>query len=108
MTLEVNMSDIENETNSAVEEFIDAVQQKNYNAAQSMFSDLIQDKVNTRLDAEKVAVANSIFNSADDDIDIEEYEEDELDAVAVEDEDDFEEEDTAEDEGKHIYAGGGV
>lgn len=103
------MSDIENETNNAVEEFIDAVQQKNYNAAQSMFSDLIQDKVNTRLDAEKVAVANSIFNSADDDIDIEEYEEDELDALAVEDEDDFvEEEDTAEDEGKNIYAGGEV
>jgi len=31
-----------------------------------------------------------------------------LDAAAVEDEDDFEEEDTAEDEGKHIYAGGEV
>ena len=52
----------------ASNQFIDAIQQQNFNKAKEHFDELIGDKLQSRLDAEKVAVADSIFNGADDDL----------------------------------------
>lgn len=101
------MSEVENEVNP-VEDFINALQQQNFNQAKSHFDSLINDKVQTRLDTEKVAMAQSIFNDQDDDIvedDITDEEiEDEVDAAIAEFEEE-EDEDTGEQEGKEIYSG---
>ena len=53
---------------NASNQFIDAIQQQNFNKAKEHFDELIGDKLQSRLDAEKVAVADSIFNGADDDL----------------------------------------
>lgn len=110
------MSEVENEVAeveaSPVEDFINALQQQNFNQAKNHFDSLINDKVQSRLDTEKVALAQSMFNDQDDDVeDITDEEiEDEVDAAiaAQEEEEDFEDEDTAEQEGKEIFAGGDV
>ena len=87
------MSEVENEVNP-VEDFINALQQQNFNQAKSHFDSLINDKVQTRLDTEKVAMAQSIFNDQDDDVeDITDEEiEDEVDAAIAEFEEDEDEE----------------
>lgn len=72
-----------------IEDFIDAVVNKNYAKSNEMFSDLIGQKVDQALDAEKIAMANVVFNGVDpedNDIDDEELEE-------FLDDEDFEEED---------------
>lgn len=117
------MSEVENEVAeveaSPVEDFINALQQQNFNQAKNHFDSLINDKVQSRLDTEKVALAQSMFNDQDDDVeDITDEEiEDEVDAAveAEEEEDDLDryereliDQDTAEQEGKQIFSGGDV
>lgn len=92
-----------------VEELIDALAVQNFNVAKDHFDSILGDKVADALDAEKIKVADTIFNGVDD----EEQLELELDDVDEDDDEDlvdyeFEEEDTAEDEGKHIYSGGEI
>ena len=107
------MSEVENEVTeveaSPVEDFINALQQQNFNQAKNHFDSLINDKVQTRLDTEKVAMAQSIFSDQDDDVeDITDEEiEDEVDAAIAEfeEEEDLEDEDTGEQEGKEIFSG---
>ena len=74
---EVDQETVEVEVNP-VETFIDAVQAGNFVDAKKGFDSLVQDKLNGRLDAEKVAVAQSIFNDADEDIEVEDFDEDEV------------------------------
>lgn len=68
------MSDIKEN----IEKFVNAVKDGNYNEAQDMFSGLVGDKLEDRLEAEKIAVAGSIFNGDDEDLDLDELGEEEL------------------------------
>ena len=42
--------------------FVDDILQKNFAGAQSTFNDLLGDKLNDALDAEKVALAQQVYN----------------------------------------------
>ena len=42
--------------------FVDDILQKNFAGAQSAFNDLLGDKLNDALDAEKVALAQQVYN----------------------------------------------
>ena len=93
----------EAESQSPAEEFIDALQAQNFNKAQTFFSDMLNDKLQSRLDAEKVAVAGSIFNGADEDITDDELSDEEIEDI-VQDEIDDEEvvTDEVEDEEENV------
>ena len=65
-------------------DFIDAIKKGDFNQSQSLFQDIMGDKVHSALEAEKVAVAQSIFNEPDEDL--EDEEELDLDEVDLEDE----------------------
>jgi len=92
------MSDIKEN----IEKFIDSIKDGNYNEAQDIFGGLIGDKLDDRLEAEKIAVAGSIFNGDDDDLALEDEElelEDELEeAKKYKKEEDEEEDDDDDDE----------
>lgn len=45
--------------------FVDDILQKNFAGAQSTFNDLLGDKLNDALDAEKVALAQQVYNGAE-------------------------------------------
>ena len=45
--------------------FVDDILQKNFAGAQSTFNDLLGDKLNDALDAEKVAMAQQVYNGAE-------------------------------------------
>jgi hypothetical protein len=84
------MSEIENSEGevaevSAVQELIDNITDGELNAAAGSFQSLIQDKMADALEAQRVAVANTMFND-DDDSDIEEIESEEDDDVEDEEE----------------------
>ena len=71
-----------------IENFIDAMMNKDHVRSNEMFADLIGQKVDAALDAEKVAVASHIFNGVE--IDDEDLSDEELEAAAdeaLEDED---------------------
>jgi hypothetical protein len=82
------MSDLENNEIENVEDhstevehdpindFIDAIAAGDFNQSEELFNSLLADKVQNTLEAEKIAVADTIFNGADpldieDDIEIE-------------------------------------
>jgi hypothetical protein len=58
------MSDLELETNPTLD-LVNALQSGNFNSAEELFNDILGDKVQQSLDAEKVAVADQIFNGID-------------------------------------------
>lgn len=49
-----------------IENFIDAVVNKNYAKSNEMFSEILGQKVDQALDAEKIAMANVVFNNVED------------------------------------------
>jgi len=64
------MSEVEQSIEQEVEvnpslDFVNALQVGNFNDAESLFNDIIGDKVQQSLDAEKVAVADQIFNGVE-------------------------------------------
>lgn len=80
------MSEVTTVVNEDIQEpgmdFVNALQGGDFRSAESIFNDMLADKVQSTLDAEKIAVAGSIFNDeedlGDDDLDDEtEYESDE-------------------------------
>lgn len=95
--------------------FIDAMVQKDYAQANGIFNELMGQKIDTALDAEKINVAGQIFNDVepeDDDVSdeeieaiadeaIEDEEEWEDDADYAEDDDNIED---VEEEGEHLEA----
>jgi len=99
------MSEVENQEVEQQEEigqaqqFIDALQQQNFNAAQTTFNSMLNDKLQARLDAEKVAVAGSIFNDADGDIEDEELTDQEIEDMVDDeiDEEGIDDDETTED-----------
>lgn len=79
-----------------IEQFIDAIQAGNFNNSEKIFQDLIGDKMNSALEAEKIAVAQNVYNQLDDeDLDDEDFDEEDLDELDL-DEEDFEDEDEEE------------
>jgi hypothetical protein len=80
-----------------VEELIDALAVQNFNVAKNHFDSILGDKVSDALEAEKIKVADTIFNGVED----EEQLELELDDEEVETED-SEEVDSEEDEEEEI------
>ncbi len=72
------MSDLELETNPTLD-LVNALQVGNFNSAEELFNDILGDKVQQSLDAEKVAVADQIFNGIDP-VEME-MEDDEVDAI---------------------------
>lgn len=48
-----------------IAQFIDVVQGGNFNDAKELFDDILGDKVQQSLDAEKVSVADQIFNGVE-------------------------------------------
>ena len=75
--------------------FVDDILSKNFAGAQTTFNDLLGDKLNDALDAEKVALAQQVYNGADAlEDDEEQYE------LNLEDDDEEEYEDDLDDGGE--------
>lgn len=80
------MSDLENqELDQEIEidpigDFIDSIAAGDFNQSEKLFNDLLADKMDDALEAEKISVADTIFNGVDPEEDIEvseeEFEED--------------------------------
>ena len=83
------MSEVPETGPVSVDDVLQAIQQKNIGQAKANFRDLMGDKVSQALDAEKVKIANNVFNGVP-----EEEEEQEESGVDIESEleDAFEEE----------------
>jgi hypothetical protein len=75
----------------SIEDFINSVTDQNFSKAEPIFHELIQDKLNDALEAEKIKVAGHVFNGEEDDeqleLDLDEEDED------LDEDDDFEDED---------------
>lgn len=72
-------------------DFLNNVTTKNFVDAEKQFSDLLNARLTTRLDDEKIKVANQVFNNVTDDADPEEVE-DEVE-LSTEEEAELEDED---------------
>tara|TARA_B110000285_G_scaffold233289_1_gene306615 strand:+ start:1151 stop:1360 length:210 start_codon:yes stop_codon:yes gene_type:complete len=57
--------------------FIKNVKDQDFNAANQIFSELMQSKIEVRLDQEKIKVADAVYNGIEPDEDVEEDEEEE-------------------------------
>ena len=67
-------------------DFLNNVTSKNFVEAEKQFSELLNNKLSSRLDDEKIRVANQVFNNVtDDEVDL--HSETEEPEVEVEDED---------------------
>lgn len=76
-----------------IEDFISAIQQKNYNQAKDHFDSLLSDKMNFALEQEKVKVASDIFNGGSEEEEEFEIEDEELEFEDEDEEFEFEDED---------------
>ena len=50
-----------------IQDFIDTLGLKDHAAAQTQFDDIMLDKLGDAMDAEKIRIANSIYNTDDED-----------------------------------------
>jgi hypothetical protein len=73
-------------------DFLNNVTTKNFVDAEKQFSDLLNARLTTRLDDEKIKVANQVFNNVTDDADPKEVE-DEVELSTEEEEAELEDED---------------
>jgi hypothetical protein len=89
-------SEIETQTNNAMDAMLDAVYQKNLALARGHFDTLMNDKISDALENEKISISRSIYNQEP------EYDEEEIpletDDVEVDEEEWDEHEASAEDE----------
>jgi len=108
------MSEVENNEEVAVEaeapnvgnidSFIDAIAQQNFNRAKEHFDNVLGDKMNDALEAERLSVADTIFNDAPEEPEMElddaddAFEDDETEEVELEVVDEVEEDDVVVDE----------
>jgi len=83
-----------------IEELIDAIAQQNFNRAKDHFEDVLGDKMNDALEAEKLSVAQSVYNdgeeSEEEDFDLDDVEDDDLDDADEGEEEEDEEDDEEE------------
>ena len=68
MSDEAEVMEPEAEVNP-MQTFVDDILSKNFAGAQTTFNDLLGDKLNDALDAEKVALAQQVYNGAEPDED---------------------------------------
>lgn len=63
---EVSVAETEVEVTNqgTIEDFVDAVAQQNFNRAKDHFDSIVGDKMNDAIEAERISVADSIFNDA--------------------------------------------
>ena len=59
------VTETEEETIDPLRSFVDALQHGDFTNAETLFKDVLDDKVQDSLDAEKVSVADEIFNGAE-------------------------------------------
>ena len=85
--------------------FIKNVKDQDFNAANSIFNELMSSKVNDLMDAEKVKLADQVFNGADpdedpeiEDDDVEEEDLEDLEEVEADEEIEDEEDEVVEDD----------
>ena len=85
MILEYNMVD---EREVTVNDLVDAISQKEFNRAETIFNSVLNDKMDLALDAEKIAVAADVFDAPleDEEVDMEAELDDALEDDAVESE----------------------
>jgi glucokinase len=87
------MTEVTTVVNEDIEEpgmdFVNALQGGDFRSAESIFNDMLADKVQSSLDAEKIAVAGRIFNDEEelDGDDLDDDLEDDLDDETESDED---------------------
>jgi len=62
LELETEESEAEVDPTRSLRSFVDALQTGSFAGAETLFNDILGDKVQDALDAEKVAVADQIFN----------------------------------------------
>lgn len=80
----MKMSEVENQVEQEVLEvdpigdFIDAIATGDFNQSEKLFNDLLADKLNDSLEAEKISVADTIFNGVPEIDSEEEFEEPEM------------------------------
>lgn len=101
-------TEVEQPNQGNIEDLVNAISQQNFNRAKDHFDSILGDKMNDAIEAEKISVADSIFNDAPEeqlelDLDDEDVLEDEVeveDDVVVDEvlEDEVEVEDEVEDE----------
>ena len=75
----------------SIEDFIDKVQMQDFTNASPVFGELMSSKLADALDQAKIKIANEVFNSGDDDDELEEVSDEEVDEIL--DGDDDEEDD---------------
>lgn len=84
----------------SIQDMINDIMADNHTAAGATFNDLIGDKIADTIEQEKIAVANTIFNSteelSDDDVEPDEEDWDDVDVedVDTDDDEDFDDVDT--------------
>jgi len=70
-----------------INDFIDAIQKQNFNSAKDHFDALVGEKMNDALEQEKIAVADTIFNDAEEEQLEFDLDDDDLIEDEIEDED---------------------
>ena len=99
------MSDLDTVVNQEVttdplRSFVDALQGEDFTNAESLFKDVLNDKIQNTLDAEKVSVADEIFNGAEP-VEFSAEDDESLDVSNIDDQEyeelDFFEDETSED-----------
>lgn len=61
-----NVEDVATEVeHNPINDFIDAISAGDFNQSEELFNSLLADKVQDTLEAEKIAVADTIFNDAE-------------------------------------------
>lgn len=66
---------------SSTEDFINSIMDKDFNSAQGVFADLMNDRITDALEQQKIAVAGNMFGEEEDEIedeDLEEFEDEDL------------------------------
>lgn len=84
-----------------IEQFIDAIRAGDFNSSEEHFQSIIGGKVETAIDAEKLSVAQTIYNEIDDS-DLEDDEEEEMEEFFADDEEETEEDFVEEDDEEEI------
>ena len=78
--------DQEVEVVDPIRSFVDVLQGANFANAETLFNDILGDKVQDALDAEKIAVSDQIFNGVEpEEMELEDESEDDLEVESVED-----------------------
>lgn len=79
----LDQEEVELSVDDPTRSFVDALQSGDFNSAETFFKDILGNKVQDTLDAEKISVADQMFNGIDpEELDLDDEEED-LDEVGL-------------------------